>query len=210
MPKTAVALILALALGLLALRFRRSPAATPTAPPFVLIPGIRLTVTEVLDRSGLTRHFELVHAADGDTARFRFSYEPKVPDRGSPFTISHGTIASVPGSQPGALLAALAEAHGGDPMLAVSDRRVAQVALDVGLLGQQLQRRAGNHVIAGEFTDDDIGPWIVTKLFIPGRTADDEPGEIFLAMNTATGEAEFVVKDPEYWPLLAPRLAEIL
>jgi hypothetical protein len=61
-----------------------------------------------------------------------------------------------------------------------------------------------------EFTDDVPGPWLVTKLFLPAASAEEEQPEIFLAIDAAAGRAELLMKDPDYWPALGERLATVL
>jgi hypothetical protein len=99
--------------------------------------------------------------------------------------------------------------HGGQAP-AQPNMRVAHITLDVAVLGERLARQAGNHVIAGEFTDDVPGPWLVTKLFLPASSSDEEQPEVFLVIDAEGGRAEFLMKDPEYWPALGERLATVL
>jgi hypothetical protein len=195
-----------LVLGVIVVLLRRSAPSKPRTLAFDPIPGITLSALEITN-TGPERSFNIEYTGGADTPRFAFRYNPKAPPNDSPFVITRGALSSRAGSRPATLLRALAQAHGAVPEVHTVTR-VDRLEVDVALLGEHLTRGRGNHVIAGEFTDDSPGPWIVTKLFVP--SSGEEPAEIFLALNPDERRAEFLVKDTEYWPLLARSLASVL
>jgi len=87
--------------------------------------------------------------------------------------------------------------------------------ITAAVLGQSLSHGPGKDVLAGEFTSQPAGDWIVLKLFLDtpdGATTDKlgEPAELFLALNPVAGRGWFLAKDPEYWPELNRVLATVL
>jgi hypothetical protein len=74
------------------------------------------------------------------------------------------------------------------------------------VLGTRLAHHAGKKsVYAGEFTADESGDWLVTKLFLAAGEV-----EVFLAIDTRSGEAQLIAKDPEYANGVLKEFARIL
>jgi hypothetical protein len=67
-----------------------------------------------------------------------------------------------------------------------------ELRCEVSFMGSRLTRGDGADVIAGSFTAQPPGDWIVGKVFFAGGD-----GEIFLAVNPAAGRGEFLAKDPD-------------
>jgi hypothetical protein len=190
------------------LRRGQRPENPALPPSFTPGPGVVLRASEVPSGQDSGRTFLLTYDAQEPVNRFRFFYTPKAPSGDSPFVITRGALETDSGSNT-ALLAALAAMHGGRPP-APSSTRVAHMTIDVAVLGERLARQAGEHLIAGEFTDEVPGSWLVTKLFLPAAAEDEEQPEVFLVIDADGGRAEFLMKDPEYWPALGERLATVL
>lgn len=160
-------------------------------------------------REGATSYV-IRYEEDGELSAFHFTYRPARPVPGSPFAATGGTLAPASGSRPAPLLRALARIHDGPPI--ATDAASAALDVDVGVLGTDLSEGAspGATVIAGTFSDANAGPWTVLKLFLPVSSEEEDPPEIFLALNPSAGEARFLVKEPEYWPSLGHILAPAL
>jgi hypothetical protein len=120
---------------------------------------------------------------------FRIS-APFNPD--STIPVASGSLRRVVGADGRAFLQALARAFGADTVLK-SVARADSLRIQVAVLGMRLLHAPGKSVYAGEFTADHPGDWVVTKLFL----ADGEV-EVFLAVNTHSGEAQLLAKDPDY------------
>ena len=188
---------------------RQAPAAPQLAVPGQpLDDAVRFTVKETSPAGATERTFEAEFRGNGDLARFGFAFVPKPIPESGPAAFTTGTLSSRAGSQTSALIFALARAHEASSGT-ITLVRQATVPLDVAYFGDSLQMGpGGGTVIAGAFTTMPPGPWIVLKLFVPND--GEEPGELFLALNPEHGEGLFLVKDPEYWPLLELTLASVL
>jgi hypothetical protein len=75
------------------------------------------------------------------------------------------------------------------------------------VLGVNLSRGQGKDVLAGTFTSDPKGDWISVKLFV---TDGDKDGEVYLNLNSKTGQGEFAIKDPDYGDTVWHELARVL
>jgi len=127
------------------------------------------------------------------------------------FAVTRGTFASVSGSRAEPLLHALAVMHGSAPVVPKSMRRTGELAVDVGILGVGLTPGVSpRSAIAGAFSSTQPGPWTVLKLFFPSIDAAVGQPELYLALNEAAGEAQFLWKNPDYWPTLSSTLASVL
>jgi hypothetical protein len=159
------------------------------------------------------RVFEAEYPVDRPIARFAISFR-SFAQESSDMPVVKAALMARPGSDARGLLQALARLHGGQAR-STSGRRLAQIDVTAAVLGQGLSHGPGTNVIAGEFTDQPKGDWLVLKLFLDtadGATTEKigEPAELFVALNGVTGEGWFLVKDPEYWPELNRVLALVL
>ena len=159
------------------------------------------------------RLLEAEYSAGGRVARFAFTFHA-LPLASSDISFIRVGLLSRPSSDPSALLAALAHLHGGS-LNSKKPPRLSRLDITAGVLGQSLSHGPGKDVIAGEFSTDPRGDWLVLKLFLDtpdGATTAKigEPAEIFVALNPAAGRGWFLAKDPEYWPELNRVLATVL
>ena len=210
------ALWLALALiGLLLFFFlrRKQPSASTGPAPDLTSGVVRLKAHEVATQHPDQRSFDLAFSDGSAESRVRFSVTPKDVPADQPAAFTKAMLTRLPGSSPSPLLGALAAAHGGN-IPSQTPTPIDSEAIDVAFFGAQLSVGASARWnVAGAFTNEPPGDWLVVKLFVPGTPAvpdADEPGELFLAVNSTTGEAMFLVKDPDYWPQLASGFGGIL
>jgi hypothetical protein len=200
--------VLLLAVFVLLARRRGSPAPQLALPGEPLDDAVPLAVRETSLAGATERTFEAEYRGGGEVARFGFSFVPKPVPADGPAAFTTGRVSSRAGSHTSGLMFALAQAHGARAGKVNASRRSA-LDVDVGFFGDKLHRGAGaGSVIAGAFSSEPLGSWIVVKLFVP--TDGDEPGELFLALNPEHGEGLFLVKDPEYWGLLENPLWSVL
>jgi hypothetical protein len=61
----------------------------------------------------------------------------------------------------------------------------------------------------GGFQTKPAGDWTLVKLFLGENTEEDE-GQVFLALNSSSGEGQFVLKDSEYGDIVLRHLATVL
>jgi len=159
------------------------------------------------------RLFEAEYAANGAAAGFAIAFRP--PEAGaSTMPVVRAAVLSRRGSDARSLLAALARLHGGS-LTRNTPRRLSRIDITAAVLGQSLSHGAGADVIAGEFSTQPAGDWLVLKLFLDtpdGATTEriGEPAELFVALNASGRRGWFLVKDPEYWPELNRVLATVL
>ena len=159
------------------------------------------------------RLFEAEYATGGTVARFAFTFRALPPASGDISFIKLALL-SRPASDATTLLGALPRLHGGS-LSPNKARRLLRLDITAGLLGQSLSHGRGKDVIAGEFSTDPRGDWLVLKLFLDtpdGATTAriGEPAEMFVALNPAAGRGWFLAKDREYWPELNRVLATVL
>ena len=150
------------------------------------------------------RCWEARFAGPSGTAHFDVLMEVREPRGDEEFAFTRGLLRSREDSRAGDLLTALARAHKGFRRLGAV-ARVATVPFDTAILGLTLSRGNGTDVLAGEFTSNPVGPWIVAKVFLPAEGA-----ELFIAINPSGSVGLFLSKDPEYWIDLEPVLASVL
>jgi hypothetical protein len=131
----------------------------------------------------------------GRDASFELDIGAQQPTSSGDFSVARGLLRAGDAHAPTTFLEALADAleAGSD----WPDRPAArEIALDVGVLGDSLARgiedREGT-ILAGEFTDARLGPWLLTKLFLKEGEA-----EVFLALAATERRGLLIMKDPEY------------
>ena len=208
-------LLVVAALGLVAfsalLRAQTSGDAKVASPLEHSDDAVRVKL-QVLDESTrLMRRYVLVYGSRADTTRVAFAFAPTPLANDGSFAVTRGTFASVNGSHAEPLLHALAVMHGSAPVVPKSTRRTGELAVDVGILGVGLTLGVSSEsAIAGSFSSTQPGPWTVLKLFFPSIDAAVGQPELYLALNEAAGEAQFLWKNPDYWPTLSPTLASVL
>ena len=152
-----------------------------------------------------SRRFRIGFADQDEAAPviFDFEYQPKAVPAGQVAAMVSGTLSHHSDVPPDAFLAALAEVHGVSvAMYDLPAKR--KITLDVALFGEALHLGNGKQQIAGLFTSDSIGSWMVAKLFMP-FASDAPPGEeaeehseIFLALNLKEGYGVLYPKADEY------------
>ena len=178
--------------------------------PGIVMPGenpdalVEFSATERPSADASLRTWEARFVGRSGTAHFDIVVEVRAAPAAEAFSSTRGSFRARDDSRPGDLLRALARAHHGSRR-AKATGRVRAVSFEAALLGLALSRRRGPDVVAGEFTSNPPGPWIVAKIFLP-----PEDAEIFVALNTSAGVGLFVPKDDEYWPDLEPVLASVL
>jgi hypothetical protein len=167
-------------------------------------PLVEFAVVEVSTSGAGARRWAATFAGRSGTARFDIDMELRAPEPGDQFAFTRGSFRAREGSTAEDLVSALARAHHA-VRYAKSTPRVAAVSFITAILGRELSRGSGADVLAGEFTSNPKGPWIVAKLFLP-----PEDAEIIVALNPPAGVGLFVPKDDEYWRDLEPVLASVL
>jgi hypothetical protein len=165
---------------------------------------VEFAIVEASAPDVAARRWEARFAGPSGTARFDIDLELRAPESRAEFAFTRGSFRARDGSKAEDLLSALAQAHH-VARLAARTPRVAAVSFVTAILGRELSRGRGTDVLAGEFTSNPKGPWIVAKLFLP-----PEDAEIFVAVNPSAGVGLFVPKDDEYWRDLEPVLASVL
>jgi hypothetical protein len=156
--------------------------------------------------NGPTQRYVLAYGSGPATCHFFFAFDTTGrAAKGTAYRFVPAYLAHRTDCHPYALLNDLAVAHGlkevphAGPHLNV-------LPLDAALFGTQLARgNVKQDAIAREFTFARRGSWTVLKLFF----VDDE-AEVFLALDPATGHADFLVKDPDYGEPLLRELGRIL
>lgn len=137
-----------------------------------------------------------------------FEFVMRVPARAgstSPVAFTQGSLRRVAGVKGQALVQAIGRAFRADSAPEMAER-VDSLSIDVGVLGTRLAHHTGKKsVYAGEFTADEPGDWLVTKLFLAAGEV-----EVFLAIDTHSGEAQLIAKDPEYANGVFKEFARIL
>lgn len=161
-------------------------------------------------REGVSmRVWDATYPSISGTAHFEIAIELRDPMHGEQFASTRGVLTAREDSRPEALLSALARAHSASRSLraigAPSKTRAREVELVTSILGMGVTRGPGSYVLAGEFTTDKPGPWIVVKLFLPAEDA-----EIYVALDPSAGKGLFMTRDEECWPDLEPLLESVL
>jgi hypothetical protein len=150
------------------------------------------------------RRWEARFRGPAGTAHFDIVLRVAAPEPGERFAFTRGSLRAREDSRADDLLAALARAHHSVRRVKAA-ARVTSLNVDTAILGQALSRGRGSDVLAGEFTSNPAGPWIVVKIFFTGQDA-----EMFIAFNPSANAGLFLPKDDEYWPDLEPLLASVL
>ena len=210
--------MVALLVAFIVWRSRSSASDSDVSVPSTDEPSsvVGLGVNELPSSAPGQRLFELVYDRGAGVTQLRFSYVPKPVGADAPASFTRASLYRQPPSQAEPLLEALARAH--------AARRTPRpveplehLDCEAALFGERLSMEKGQNVIAGAFTNDPAGSWIVLKLFIPpssGRAAfeedEQEPAELFLALDPVSHQAVFLAKDPEYWPALERELSRVL
>jgi hypothetical protein len=139
------------------------------------------------------RSFRLTFGKDSAGPALDFALKlPGAFDPDSTLPATLGFLRRVRGRQGTSFIRALSRAFGADSS-AQPGPQTDSLAIDVGVLGLQLDHARGKHIYAGEFTSDRAGDWLVTKLFF-----GDDDVEVFLAIAPRQRRAQLLAKDPEY------------
>jgi hypothetical protein len=165
---------------------------------------VEFAVIEMPSSDTEVRSWEASFPGRSGTAHFEIIMEVRAPQSSEEFAFTRGSFRASEGSKADDLLLALARAHHSSRHEKGAPR-VGAVNFVTALMGRELSRGRGSDVIAGEFTSNPKGPWIVAKIFLPPDDA-----EIFVALNPSAGMGLFVPKDDEYWRDLEPVLASVL
>jgi len=122
-----------------------------------------------------------------------FAIEMRIAEPVAPSPFAQGSILfrRTPGSTGAALLRDLSRVLG-LPEEPTPGMPLDELRCDASFMGSRLTRGDGPDTIAGSFTMQPPGDWIVAKVFFSGGA-----GEVFLAVNPAAGRGEFLRKDPE-------------
>ena len=210
--------MVALLVALLVWRSRSSGRVSAVASPSAAEPSpvVGLGVNELASRVQGERLFELVYDRGAGVSQLRFSYVPKPVGADAPATFTRASLYRQPASQAEPLLAALARAHAAKRTPSPVQPQE-QLDCEAALFGERLSMGKGQNLIAGAFTNAPAGTWIVLKLFVPPSSGGDvseegeqEPAELFLALDPVSHQAVFLAKDPDYWPALERALARLL
>ena len=143
-------------------------------------------------------------AGRSGTAKFDILMEVRDPRAGEEYAFTRGSFVAHEGSNAEELLAILARAHHGTRHPKAVARQTS-ASFATAILGRTLSRGRGTDVLAGEFTPNPPGRWIVAKIFLP-----PEDAEMFVAINATDGTGLLIPKDDEYWNDLEPVLASVL
>ncbi len=203
MTKSLIAVLLLILLGtVLVLRLRR----TSRRPVPSVVDTVEL-VAEYHPDDGLGR-WTLRPLLEGSTpATLELELGPRRSAADSPrFSFARGILRGRAERRPVDFLAMLQQALAEGA--AWQERPyVDSLTLDVGILGENLTRGAGDgtgSTVAGEFTTSPAGSWLVTKLFL-----QDGEAEVFLALDPISRRALLIRKDPEYGPDVMAELARL-
>jgi hypothetical protein len=123
---------------------------------------------------------------------------------GGPFAFASASLVRRPRADCGLFLKALAP-HLGFKRKLPAPRPVDTLVASVAVLGTNQSRTAKSPQVAGGFSTQPPGNWIVTKLFLA-----DGAGEVFLNLNPVDQVGEFSVKDEGYATIVVTELAKIL
>jgi len=155
------------------------------------------------------RVWDVKYPSASGTAHFKIAMELAEPESDMDFPSTRGVLTACEDSRPDGLLAALASAHNASRSVRAEGEggtpRVREVAFEPAMFGSTLTRGRGERILAGEFTSDRPGPWILVKIFF-----EAEGAEIYLALNSSEGKGLFMSRYDENWPDLEPFLASVL
>jgi hypothetical protein len=209
----AVGAVAALVITDIVIRVRRHRRERDASIVTTSVPdAVRLRLVEAVSGDSEKRLFELAYTDGDGTTRFGFALcgSPSAPDAESGFAIDSALFLSREGSRPEPLLRALARIHGSDVVPAPASRSLESLAVDVALLGNRMNRGPDGWDGTAASSAMKNGQWLNLKLFFPANSSDeDDCGEIYFNLNPTAGTAEFELKDPEYWEVLGPMLAQV-
>jgi hypothetical protein len=142
-------------------------------------------------------------------AHFEFAIALREPTPDDEFPGTRGVLTAREDSRPEGLLSALARAHRAARSLQAigesSKSRAREVPFEAVVFGTALTRGRGSRILAGEFTSDRAGPWILVKIWLPAEGAD-----IYVALNPSASKGLFMSRYDENWPDLEPFLESVL
>jgi len=148
------------------------------------------------------KQYDCTYSARGKTAKFkiRLAYGALT---GSEFPVAsgEGEFISVKGLENLTLLEDLMPALDAKSV-PMNINRLASLRFSAVVLGEKLHRDP-----AGGFSSKPPGDWTSIKIFLP---KDGDDGEVFLHLNTVSGEGEFSLKDPDYGDYVLRELAKVL
>jgi len=145
------------------------------------------------------------HEKDGKIAKFQIELTLKPISTDSPFTITTGAFYREADSNASIFLAELAKALEAKKIDS-SGSKTDKLIFPVAIIGINLSRGKGKDLLAGAFTSDPRGDWIVTKVFV----AEDGESEFYLHLNPVLGIGEIAIKDSEFGDNVMKELARVI
>jgi hypothetical protein len=177
---------------------------------------VTLQVAEQPQRSAQSAWFAVTYAQETASTKFAIELQKfdHQPTEDNPFTVTRGVLHRTVGSQQAPLLKALAHLHQ-VPAPAGAGIQLESLPIEVGVLAVGAAVNTADWNIAGRYSTNERGNWLVMKLFIPiapgaKGSSDEDNCEVFLSINRVEGIAEFSVKDSDYGVPLLAALAQIL
>jgi hypothetical protein len=152
---------------------------------------------------------DATYSAEGKVAKFKIEISRgKQSGSGTPgdFNLVDGDGAFIaePGSDPSVMVADLKKALGATK-LPLKVKRVDRLGFTYVILGQNQTRGSD-----GGFNGDTPGNWTAMKIFMPTTDPDEDDCEVFLNLNTQSGQAEFSMKDVLFGNEVLAKLATVL
>src|SRR5437762_1048939 len=122
------------------------------------------------------RLFEAEYSTGGAVARFALSIRD-TPASGT-MPVVRAALVARPGSDARGLVRALAHLHGGS-LSSDTPRSIRRLDITAAILGQSLSHGPGTNTIAGEFSEQPRGDWLVLKRFLdtPDEATTQKIGE---------------------------------
>jgi hypothetical protein len=185
----------------------------PEFPPETVV-EFQIVELKPSQRDGKTpmRVWDATYPSEFGAAHFGIAMELREVKPDEHVASTDGVLIAREDSRPDGLLSALASAHHASrssrSLEAVgrsSKPRVREVPFQTAIFGTALTRGHGNRMLAGEFTSDTPGPWILVKIWLPAEGAD-----IYVALNSSAGKGLFITRYYENWPDLEPFLESVL
>lgn len=180
-----------------------TPSVNAPAPTSVAF-GLKLLKTFHKGKN-TTYIWQATSTQANGAARWRIELKLAKPNKKVPLIIAKGAFHAETGSNASELLSQLAVILQSQNASLVNVKRVVKYPFTAAILGQNLSKTSGEATIGGSFASNPPGDWMATKLFLGKKQS-----EVFMNLNTKTGEGEFTLKDPVYGDEVVQELATVL
>jgi hypothetical protein len=163
-------------------------------------------LTSVSTNSGQLKTWLATYKSDNSEAHFYIDMILKQRKKDDVFVFTTGKIRSAKQTNYKPLREALAKVLNTNS-IPQNVSITSELPIDVAILGYDQSKVVSEDgsVVAGEFSPDPPGNWIVTKVFV----ASGE-GEFYLNLNPIEKKGEISMKDPEYGDIVLKELAKVL